>query len=597
MPFGMPCLPRSSQRFAQLRVGLIAAAAAFIGCAAPDNNTTKGEVQPPRLGAKLDASPSETLGVLFEIEASDRSRDAIQAWFLEAIGQSTTLDCDPDHEREQAIVVRGRLADELVLTTTLVRKDQAPLPLAGVRAPRGRNPRAIDELVRETRATLGEASKDIVGSQLSCEAIVSANERISADCAAARRLVQRGRLRDADAKLRSILARDGACAWALSLRAGVQLDLGRADRAVSLAQRALKLDLRASHTSRHRAARTLLIAKASPPDALIELADEVLRTRPRDAQARFTRALGLSLAQRWDEANDALEALLPRLPDGPGVLFCLGHARLARGDAKGALALMPKIRARVPRLPASRLEAWILLELGRHEELDALFDALGREPAFRLGKGQLTLLGMRAAHELLRNDDQRAARYLLEQLDRLRSAPQLRGPEAAAMLDACWVLARIDQVEAGQKALAALRGSGFEALVRPTGMVASAVLRLGAGQGVEEARLRHITNAGLERWRKRIEARIALVRGRPERALLLLRHASKDSKDPSILLELAEAERSAGRLGEALRIARELGKRLSRPRLTEPALHALVRPKLALVQREAKRLQNELSRR
>ena len=581
-------------RCAPARISLTLLVLAACSAPTPSNG---GGARPPRLGAKLSSVPTETLGVVFEVQASERSRAAIRAWFLEAIGQSSKLDLDPDHERPARIVLRGRSGQNLVLTTTLVRPEQAPLPLAGVRAPTGRNPAAIDELARETRATLGESSADIQREQRPCEAIVSANERVAADCSAARRLVRRARLRDADAKLRAILSRDGACALALSMRAAVQLDLGRADRAISLASRSLELELRASHATKHRAARTLLIANGSDPKALIELGEEALRTRPRDAQARFTRALGLSLAERWDEAAPTLESLLERLPDWPGVLYCLGHARLARGQAELALELMPRVRARVPRLPASRLEAWILLELGRHDQLSALLDALAREPAFRIGRGQLTLLGMRAAHALLQGKDDAAARHLLEQLDRLRSVPRLEVTEAATMLDACWVLARIGHVEAAQRALAALRGQSFEPLVRPSGMVASAVLRLGGGQGVDEARLRHITNAGLERWRQRIEARVALGRGRPERALLLLRDATKDSEDPSILLELAEAERAAGKLDEALRIARELSDRLLRPRLLQPALHALVRPKLALVQREAKRLVAQLARR
>lgn len=577
--------------------GAVAASLLLVGCRSGTQTTVEPDFEEPQLTPKLADLADRTLRLVVECSGGKRNdRLAIESWFMEGLAQSSWLDIasaeDALGEGVDAIVLRGTLEPGAlsILTTTLEPASGVPTPLAGVREVRWPElAGALDRLAVETRRTLGEPIESIRRDARPSITLVSADLRVAAACTRARQMLGRRRLPLADSTLRQALGRDPSCALALSLAAGTRLDLGRSQTAVEFARRALSLENRLSPSAAQRAARVVLLADGRAAERLLELADATLRERPYDAQARFTRGLAFALAARYDEALPVLEGLRARLPASPGLLFALGHARLATGDLDGTRELLPDVDARVPELPAARLRAFLLFAADDHTALRTLFDQLEKRPGFRSGHARLTLVVMRAAEAILAERDAEAAAFLLEYLDRLRSLPEVLRAQPSTLVDTAWTLVRLDKAVEAQRAIAALRGpKGFEESLRASDALASGMLSLARDGSLATDRIRNVEELGDRSGARRLEGLAFKARGRIERALLSLRAAVPGSRDPALVLEIAECEALAGRLEKAKTLRADLVRELQIPRLDAPGEHPLLRPSHALALRSAR---------
>lgn len=577
---------------------------ALVACAgaptAPSGASGQGrgsQFEDPTLEPRVEALQQRTLRLLFNLDGAKRSeRLAIEAWLHEALAQSSWLDIaakeDGLSDASDSIVVRGMIRPDgrSILTTTLVRSEDAPVALAGIReAAWPEIAENIDRLALETRRTLGESLASIRRDARSTGALVSSDARVAAACSRARELLANRRLTLADAALKQALARDPNCALALSLAAGTRIDLGRSKSAVEFARRALALEARLSPAAAQRAARVVLLAEQSDARGLLELATRTLEQRPVDAGARFTRGLAFALDGQYDRALPALEKLRDRYPVSPGLLFSLAHSRLATGDLDGARELLADVDRHVPALPAARLRAFVLIAAEDHKGLTAHLDQLERQSAFRGAAAKLTLLTMRASHAILQERDDDAERACLEIFDRLRALPFYVQRTPSVVSELAWTLARLGRAEDAIRALAALRGpKGFPEAIRPEMAFTAGLLALAAEGKLDPTRIRNVQELGNTQGARRLEAMAYRKRGQIDRALRSFREAARDSSDPVLVLEIAECEALAGRVEKSNELERELIQALTRPRLDAPREHPLLRPSYALALRYAK---------
>ncbi len=574
--------------------------ASLLGSSCTSAPATTTPDQPPaqdpteHLTAKVTGMGNVTLSLVLDIDhLGPRRQDAIRAWFFEAMAQSPWLDIATDVETQHKIILRADLTpDASAMTTTYVGPSGNSTPLAGVHpVTESTLVVAIDRLALETRFTLGEPPETVRSSARSAGVLVSPNEAVAAACAEARRLATSHQLARAEAVLGRAIQTDPACALARSLSAGVRMDQGLPRAALKRARSVGNVEERASPNALHRAARVLLLAAGGVKnyERLVKIAEIAQAERPRDPQVRFSKALGICLLARYEEALPILEQLRPRLPHSPGVLFCLGHALLATNHARQTKQLLPAIEQRVPPMAAARLHAWTLLALGEHKRLTQYLDRQARIGWFRQRHGELTMLRMRASHALLQGRDKEAGDLLIEFLDRLRGAPSLLQNRRGQLLTTLWVLGRIHRGTDAQRMLTAIsRNASFAKTMRGEAIVASALARLGERRTLPRQTLASLDGIGLQAWSQRLEATASLRKGNARRAVLLLEAAAQKQNDPAVAFELAQALRQTGRVDEAKRIERALVTEYTVPRMDQPSRHPLLRPDLALIVRSCR---------
>ncbi len=546
----------------------------------------------PEVEVRARLEKGRTIGLRFDLPGvPSRRLRALEAWVGEALEQSPYFDFDLRGEHGTTLVLRGELPSlgrtEGSLTTGLVREGAPPLPLRGVRFAGDDLCLALDRLCLETRLALGEPPDSVRKERRSCAVLVSEDERVAEAIGQAWTLIGRRRLALASARLQDALRRDPTCALALSMAAGLRMDLGLPKKALELVLRLRECEGRASPRALHRAGRIWLMAGRNY-EGLLELAENDARDRPFDPQIRFTALLGLSMLGRYEEALPGLRALVRRLPDSPGVLFCLGHAFLALGRLDEAEKLLPAIRLHVPPASTARFEIWLRFAQGRHElvekKLSELVSNLGRGSPRAL----LQTLSMQASHALLRRRDDEASRILFRILESFRARPSLLLEEHRLLLDTVWTLVRLGKAEPASEILRQVSPPrSAKAAERGPSFVAYALCRLALGRDVPARAIEELDSMGLSTWKARLQAADRMRRGQPRLALTALRAAEARSEDPALVWEMVEAWRAQGRLDAALPVLRDLVRALARPRMDLPHRHPLASPALAFMYREA----------
>lgn len=567
---------------------LVAALPAFLAaCAAPsaDARRRPGEAPLP----VRHSLPAGTTVTVLAPTASGAVRatppPALHGWLREALRQSSRLDFGDEAPAEGGVVLETHVDLRARSVTTALRlPDRAPIALATVE---GLGPGDVDRLAAATRAALGDRP---AGSVLPVARIYSSSPVCVRHTEAARAALRRGDRRGALAALERARPADPGCTFALAALAATSLDLGDPARARRIAYEGLLLESRLSPTTRHRLARTLLLARATEPGRaaeadreLLRLAEATLRERPHDPHPLYSRALATNFLRRFDVALPLLRRLRARWPGRAAVAYHLCFAALATGEAALALRAIEAARARLPLVHVVVPRALALWANGRQAELRTWLAELARDRAVASTPLLHEVLRMRAAVALLTDREAEAARWLLEDVEWIRRRPSRLEERTMDLVEAGQVLVRIGRHLELRTALAAfeerrdLPPTLRQALVFLEGLIAVAVT--GKAPEVAEADLRH---QGQRVWAAVLAAAAHRARGElmdemRERVL-----AYQSTEEPLVRAELARTLRAAGDERDAGEVLERLRRRLLRVDLRDLRSHPLVSPGAAL---------------
>ncbi len=533
-----------------------------------------------------------TLGVDLRISGVPSRRiQALRTWIHEALAQSPWFDFARDPKQHLRLVVQGELPNEKIpegtLTTLLLQEGQPPLPLKGVRFTGETLLPGLDQLCRTTRLALGEPWETLKKDNRSCRLLVSDKEEVAGAIGQSLELTQRGRLLHALGLLQQALRQDRGCALALSLLAGLRLDLGFPQKSLELILKMKDLERRASPSALHRAARVWLMANHSYA-GLLDLAEKDLQGRPFDPNILFTKALALSLEARWKEALPLLTRLQPRLPQSPGLLFCLGHAYLANGKMEEAKALLPKIQKRLPAWPSLRFEALVLFQRGDFDTLDKMLQDLRLKPLGKHPRVRLEISLMQASLLLQKGRERgslkKAGGKLLEAITQLRSQPRTLVTEQTLLPSLAWTMIQMGMAKPCRSALAALPArSGRKKKRNAPALVALSLCDVALGKRVGKAVAQDLDSMGLSFWNQRLLAMRLEKDGRLQMALSLLQEIARRTKDPSLIFDIVRIEVQLGNHQEIMSSLRDLERKLWTPRMDKPRVSPLLSPKRSYI--------------
>ncbi len=212
-----------------------------------------------------------------------------------------------------------------------------------------------------------------------------------------------GRLPEAEARYRAVLAEDGSCASALFVLGLLTLGTGRATEAAALLERAAVL--RPGHAAQGVALCRALLATGRPwmvPATVAPLlADPVLSPRLR-AEAEFLHGSALNALARPEQAVRAFERALQADPDHAPAYANLGNAVADLDQPERAEALLRRALALDPSLAEAHVSlGHVLGERGATDEAIAACDrAIALQPglaAAHWNRGIACLLAGRLA--------------------------------------------------------------------------------------------------------------------------------------------------------------------------------------------------------
>ncbi len=490
-------------------------------------------------------------------------------------------------------------APAAVLSATLRRDGAPPEPLCTVTSAWPGLADAFDRLAAGIRQALGDDPNAAGGDDRtrSVAAIYSREARTLIATEAAIRASAEGRVRAALPLLRRARQGDPGCTFTLALLAETLLELGGADEytaARDTAREALGYEARLSPTTRHRLARTLILADArlrrgiEPAQKLAELAAAGARERPFDPHVKFTAALAGNLAGDFAATAPALRELSLRWPQSGPVVYHLALAELGLGRAAESLTAIESCRDRLPRWHVLVPRALALHGAQRDTELSRELEEVAAEPAVRNSILIHEVRRMQAAHALLTGRRDAAVSLLLEDIEWLRQRPTQIEGLALDLAEAGMVLAWLDQgaalaphVEALQKLRLSPLGESVTTLL--AGLVAAGadLPSAAAAQGLERS--------GAEVFARIVEAAAHRRRGELLAEVTALGRAALGTEDPLVIAGLARALRQSGRDAEARELLDELRTRLTRLDLRRLREQPLASPGRALALLAAQR--------
>jgi len=195
----------------------------------------------------------------------------------------------------------------------------------------------------------------------------------------AKMLHQMGRIAEAEAAYRSVLARDPRQFDALHLLGLIRLQQGHPREAHELISRAVEIRPRSPQALAILMAALLALGR---PEQALAACDRIVAIAPRDRDALYNRGVLLSRLRRFDDALAAFDRLLAQDPDYLDGLFERGNvlAELSRFDE--AAGCYGRVLSKAPaHLGALTNRGNALAKLGRHAQaLDCYDRALAASP-------------------------------------------------------------------------------------------------------------------------------------------------------------------------------------------------------------------------
>jgi hypothetical protein len=369
--------------------------------------------------------------------------------------------------------------------------------------------------------------------------------------------------------------------------ASLALLRGDALAAERTALEALGYEERLLPGTRHRLARTLLLARASAAPAaaaardreLLALGDAGARERPHDPEPRLSRALALDFLGEFTAARPLLLELAGRLPEHPVVLYHAGWACLGSGDAAAANGWFARAAARLPAEFVLLPRAIALHDSGRHEELASLLrDARAEHAGAPL---EHDVLRMQAAHALLRAERELARERVVATLTWLVEHPLALRTRAGEVAEQGALLVRLGGGRELPPLLAAMQAQHQGTDVADVGAYLGGLVeiaRSGERQRHAETRLSH---GGDSAWAALLAAYAHEVRGEVADMQAALARAARLSDTPMTKTLLARGLAATGRTAAAERLLAALRAEMRTLHLRARPRHPLLGPELA----------------
>lgn len=566
---------------------LTLAAAAVSACGSAGDRTRRTEPQRPEV-AVVVTWPTAT-AFRIDLQAPLASADnetgrAARVWWREALRQTVAFELRDDDDRRLPLLLLSLDTEAQTLAATLV-DDNGERALAGASFATRDLPAAIDELAWAVRLCLGEAAAPPLPVALGTSrlpAVVLAVEDAQA-------LLRDGGIEPARALLQQARSRDGGSPFVLDGLGAVALLRGELAAAERATTEALGYEQRLLPTTRHRLARTLLMARASRhTDVAAEFDRELLRLgetgrreRPHDPQPEFTIALAQNFRGDFAAARPRLQSLRVRLSDQPIVAYHLGWACLGSGDAAAAVEPFEFAAVRLP-------TGWLLLpraialhEAGRGPDLDTLLRRL-RDDELDLGRGlQHEVTRMLAAKALLDGDDATARRLLMADLLWLLEHPQVLTQRVGEFAEQGAVLVRLGSDEGLPELLAAIQQQQAGTPVADACAFLSGLLQVRASRERATALEAQLSRGGDSVFEALLAAYAHELRGELADQQAALARAARLSDTPMTKALLARCLHDAGRVDEAMALQTALDRELRRIALRQRCQHPLCGPELA----------------
>ncbi len=449
---------------------------------------------------------------------------------------------------------------------------------------------AVDTLTVHCRIALGE-DLSTRPAPVPAAQLLSTKPRVAALLARADASRRRGAVQTVLRTLSAARRLDGGSPTVLDQLAAAHAVAGDRDTASAVAREALTLTRRLDETTRHRLARTLVLAQTDPGSAeargqdqqLLALGHASLRERPADIEGLWSTALAENFLGAFDQSLPRLEALMHRLPHNASVAYHAGWALLAAERAEDALDALQQANRGLPRRATfvPQMVAWF--QLGKHERIASTLRQLRGDDDVRAAQASHELMRIQAAHALLRGRRDDAVRWLLEDLEWLRARPAVLAASTVELVEAGETLVRLGQAEAMATRLTAL---GELSLREPFLLDALAYLE-GLIQVTRTSSRARTIEAGLARtgselWQNQLAAFGAAAEGALADEVDALTAAAKRSDSTLVHAALAQAWERTGNPARSQAMLTDMGQAMAAIDLRRPLLHPLFNPARAL---------------
>lgn len=562
---------------------LLLAAFASVGASCHGSPAGQPETQRPDVAVVTRWLPGQPFRTaLAERVPDEPTWRAALVWWRHALRQTTAFAFDEGTQRDVPELELDVDPTTGALWASL-RTSSGKQLLAGERIGGGDLPGAIDRLAWATRLSLGEDAPTPVPIALG----TSADPRVVCAVDDAETLLRDGGHGAAMQALRSARARDGAAPFVLDGTASLQLLRGDFATAERTAREALGYENRLLPTTRHRLARTLLLARASlDPEhtqaldqELLQLARVTARERPHDAEPMLTEGIARNFLADFAGAKQALLPLVERLPQHAIVAYHLGWALLGSGDPQNAAIAFERASVRLPSAWTVLPRAIALHTAGRAAELRTLLESL-RDPHDDSAV-QRQLLAMLAAEALLAGDEARARQFLHLDLDWLLRHPHQLAEHVGEFAERGTLLVRLGDHDSLPPLLAIAQTQHATTPIADAAAFLGGMLevaRTGAAPLGLEERLGH---GGDSVFVALLQAYAHERRGEVADMQTQLARAARLSSSPLTKALLARGLAAGGRVDEATTLRTTLHTEMLQLHLRRPCQHPLSAPELA----------------
>lgn len=503
-------------------------------------------------------------------------------WWQHALRQTTTFAFDESLRRTVPVLELDLDASTGSLWASVRDGDDLRL-LAGERFAADDLPAAIDRLAWATRLALGEDAPVPMPIALG----TSADPRVVRAVDDAESLVRDGGHGAALQALRSARARDGAAPFVLDGTAALQLLRGDFATAERTAREALGYENRLLPTTRHRLARTLLLARASlDPERsaaldreLLQLARVSLRERPHDAEPRLSEGIACNFLGDFAAARDALLPLVDQTPQHAIVAYHLGWALLGSGDPQNAAVAFERAAVRLPPAWTVLPRAIALHTAGRSADLRSLLESL-RDPLDDSAM-QRQLLAMLAAEALLAGDEGRARQFLVDDLDWLLRHPLQLAEHVGEFAERGALLVRLGERDRLSPLLTIAQAQHATTAIADAAAFVAGMLEVARTGTVPQGLEERLAHGGDSVFAALVQAYAHERHGEVADMQTQLARAARLSSSPLTKALLARGLAAAGRSDEAATLRTTLHAEMRQLHLRRPCQHPLSAPELA----------------